>query len=134
MKKLLAVLLVLFVSAAVFAGGGGEAPSASTQETAEAVAPGLTVINRSNGWEIGQKGGEIVIGQLGTGPKSFNAVLAEETSSTDITGMLGAALVQRNQFTLEWEPNMAESWEISADQKTITYTLPSNFAGPTVMI
>jgi peptide/nickel transport system substrate-binding protein len=126
MKKLLAVLLVLFVSAAVFAGGGGEAPSASTQETAEAVAPGLTVINRSNGWEIGQKGGEIVIGQLGTGPKSFNAVLAEETSSTDITGMLGAALVQRNQFTLEWEPNMAESWEISADQKTITYTLPSN--------
>jgi peptide/nickel transport system substrate-binding protein len=126
MKKLLAALLVLAtVFSLVLMSCGGGSESATTEETAEAVAPGLTVINRNNGWEIGQKGGEIVIGQLGSGPKSFNAVLAEETSSTDITGMLGSALVQRNQFTLEWEPHLAESWVISDDQKTITYTLPS---------
>ena len=33
------------------------------------------------------------------------------------------AAVRRNQQTLEWEPELAESWELSADEKTVTFTL-----------
>lgn len=122
MKKLVTLCFVITTAAMVFAGGSGESASASTSELT-ATAPGLMVIDHSQGWQIGKAGGEIVLGQLGTGPKTFNPILAEETSSTDITGLIGETLVERDQHTLEWVPNLAESWEISEDQKTITYTL-----------
>ncbi|AHC16401.1 ABC transporter substrate-binding protein [Salinispira pacifica] len=125
MNKLLVLLLILAAAfSLVLVSCGGEAEEAQVEETAEAVAPGLTVINRNSGWEVGQKGGELVLGQLGSGPKSFNPVLAEETSSTDITDyMISDALVQRDQHTLEWAPALAESWEISDDEKVLTLTL-----------
>ena len=67
-----------------------------------------------------------MIGQLGSGPRTFNAVLADETSSTSITQMIADSLVERNQHTLEWESNMAESWEISDDEKSITLKIRRN--------
>lgn len=125
MKKVVFTLSILASMAFVaFLASCGRNSSAQTEVTAEAVAPGLTVINRDNGWERGRKGGEIVMGQLGSGPKTFNTVLAEETSSTDITDqMLADGLVERNQHTLEWQVNMAESWEVSEDEKSITLSL-----------
>jgi peptide/nickel transport system substrate-binding protein len=73
-------------------------------------------------WEIGQAGGEIVLPAL-SDPRSFNTIVAQETSSTDILDRLYAGLVRRNQLTLEFEPWAAESWEISDDERTITFTL-----------
>ena len=86
---------------------------------------GILDLDRSEGWAIGRKGGRLVWPVL-SDPKSFNGVVGAETSTTLITNMLESGLARRNQFTLEWEPAMAESWTISADEKTITYRLRPN--------
>lgn len=127
-------LIALMVLTPVFAGGSSEpAPQGPTQteevaeeapreevaQTRQPVAPGLT-IPVHEGWEIGKKGGRLVISQLGAGPKTFNFALAEETSSTDVTERLFTPLTRRNQMTLEWEGAAAESWTFSDDQKSIT--------------
>jgi peptide/nickel transport system substrate-binding protein len=52
-------------------------------------------------------------------PKSFNPI----TESNEVTGMIYDALLTTNGVTGELEPGLAESWEISPDQKTITYKL-----------
>ena len=130
MKKRIALILQFLILATAFSlvlvscGGGS---GTVVTESEEAVAPGLTVINRNNGWERGKKGGELVLASLGSGPRTFNTVLAEETSSTEITNyMIGDPLVDRNQHTLEWEPNLAESWEFSEDEKSITVKVRRN--------
>jgi peptide/nickel transport system substrate-binding protein len=52
-------------------------------------------------------------------PKSFNPI----TESNEVTGMLFDGLLSTNGVTGELEPGLAESWEISPDQRTITYKL-----------
>jgi peptide/nickel transport system substrate-binding protein len=127
MTSLILVSLIL-----VIAGCAPQQTATPTQQTPtaqvrEPVAPGLTVVDHSVGeWSIGRRGGRMVIGQLGEGPRTFNPILAAETSTTDITDLLGATLVRRNQFTLEYEPFMAESYTISADEKTITVRIRPN--------
>lgn len=87
----------------------------------EASFEGLSAVDRS-GWETGQPGGSFVRPVLGD-PNSLNVAIAAETSTTNITDQLYEPLVRRNQFTLEWEPAAAESYEISDDQRTITLTV-----------
>jgi ABC-type transport system substrate-binding protein len=72
--------------------------------------------------ELGKPGGKIVIGTT-VGPKTLNPLVAQETSSTAITGMMNAGLVEVNPLTAEIEPALASSWEISEDKKTITFHL-----------
>jgi len=72
--------------------------------------------------ELGKPGGKIVIGTT-VGPKTLNPLVAQETSSTAITGMMDAGLVETNPITAEIEPALAKSWEISQDKKTITFHL-----------
>ncbi len=133
MKRSTLSLLMVVLTASVallFFGCGQAQPTATTaqpeevRQVREPVAPGLTVVDHGVGdWEIGKRGGRMVMGQLGEGPRTFNFILAAETSTTDITDLLGSGLVTRNQFTLEYQPHMAESYEISADEKTITVRL-----------
>ena len=56
-------------------------------------------------------------------PRTFNQWIAAETSSTNITNLLHSGLLRRNQHTLEFEPAMAERWEFSPDQRSVTFTL-----------
>jgi peptide/nickel transport system substrate-binding protein len=77
------------------------------------------------GWEVGKEGGTFVYSEFGSDPKTFNAIVADETSSTDITNQMYAGLVRRNQMTLEWEPSLAESWTVADDQKSATFKLRS---------
>ncbi|MCR4404224.1 MAG: ABC transporter substrate-binding protein [Candidatus Acetothermia bacterium] len=72
--------------------------------------------------ELGRPGGKIIIGTT-VGPKTLNSLVAQETSSTAITGMMNAGLVETNPLTAEIEPALAESWEISEDQKEIIFHL-----------
>ena len=118
---------ILFaLSVSLFTGCRPEESAAEAEEAEKEVAgsgiPGLTQINYNAGWEIGKAGGRFVIPSL-SDPKTFNPILAEETSSTDITERMGTPLVRRSQFNLEWEPALAESWEIAEDEKSITLTL-----------
>ncbi|MDP8216122.1 MAG: ABC transporter substrate-binding protein [Candidatus Kaelpia imicola] len=45
-------------------------------------------------------------------PKSFNPVLAKETSTTEITGLIFEGLTRMNVHTKEAEPNLAKSWQV----------------------
>lgn len=71
---------------------------------------------------IGKYGGYLVVGSLDN-PKTFNHHIAQETSSTDITGMLHAGLTEVNPITDMVEPALAKSWEISEDGLVITFHL-----------
>lgn len=67
-------------------------------------------------------GGSLVIDVI-SDPKSFNPVIAKETSTTAVTGYIFEGLTQMNPFTTEIEPNLAKSWEFSKDGKTWTFYL-----------
>lgn len=71
---------------------------------------------------IGTYGGKRVISSMSL-PKTFNAYLAAETSSTDVIGQMYLGLVTTNAITTEVEPSLAESWEIGADRMTYTFKL-----------
>lgn len=72
--------------------------------------------------EIGRHGGRFVLGGT-NGPKSFNGIMASETSSTDITDRLFAFLVEYNNATQQFEPGLAKSWELASDGVTWTFHL-----------
>ena len=129
MKKsvfmILAVLLLL--PAMAFAAGAEE-----EVVDIEAISPdtqfaGVRDIDRSERWERGRYGGRMVFPALGSGPRTFNIAVATETSSTDIVTRLYDGLLGRDQFTLEptVEGYLAESYTVSADQRTVTFRIPS---------
>ncbi|MBD3880925.1 ABC transporter substrate-binding protein [Phormidium tenue FACHB-886] len=64
----------------------------------------------------------IVISSL-SDPKTFNYIFSEESSSSLILGYLYTGLLSTNGITGELEPGLAESWQISPDQKRIVYKL-----------
>jgi peptide/nickel transport system substrate-binding protein len=73
--------------------------------------------------ETGSHGGRFVLAQT-VSPRTFNTVMANETSSTDVTdGRLFTTLVDFNNATQQMNPRLAKSWEISADGRTSTWHL-----------
>lgn len=56
-------------------------------------------------------------------PKTFNYITNDESSSSEILALMYEGLVSTNGITGELEPALAESWEVSEDQKRIIYTL-----------
>ena len=56
-------------------------------------------------------------------PKSFNPILAKETSTTQITSLIFEGLTRINAETLEVEPNLASRWDVSSDGKVWTFYL-----------
>jgi peptide/nickel transport system substrate-binding protein len=65
-------------------------------------------------------GSQIIESQLGD-PKTFNYAL--NNSSPNVFGYTYEGLITENGLTSEIEPALAESWEISKDKKSITFTL-----------
>lgn len=123
MKKfhLIPILLILLLSAATaFAGGGGEEVVDVEDDLAGISFEGIENIDYS-AWEIGQRGGTLVLASL-SDPNSLNSVVAAETSTTDITDLTQESTWARSQLDLEYEPRLA-TWEISADGRTVTGTL-----------
>ena len=122
MKKILAVLIAGAVAIGAWAGPEVEIePLAAAEEMSPIDL--LEPVDHS-AWERGRHGGRFVVTNI-SDAKTFNPVVAKETSTTDITDRLFAGVVRRSQLTLEWEPGLAERWEISEDQKTITLYLRS---------
>jgi peptide/nickel transport system substrate-binding protein len=71
---------------------------------------------------VGRYGGRFVLGETNN-PRTFNAMMARETSSTDITDRLYGFLVDFNLATQQYEPGLAKSWEVAADGVTWTFHL-----------
>lgn len=59
-------------------------------------------------------------------PKTFNYLLTQESSSTDVLALMYEGLIGIDQTNSEIIPALAESWVVSDDGQTITYTLKEN--------
>ena len=59
-------------------------------------------------------------------PKTFNFVISTDQTSGMVGGMILDGLIRQNPITAEFEPALAESWEISDDNLEIVYTLRPN--------
>ena len=123
MQRVLAILIAGAAAVGAWAAPEMEIEPAAEAATAASPLDRLVSIDHS-AWEPGTPGGRFVLSNI-SDPKTFNPVLAKETSTTDITSRMFVGAVRRNQLTLEWEPHLAERWEISDDQKTITLHLRS---------
>lgn len=75
--------------------------------------------------KIGAYGGELILSTT-SDPKSFNPILAKETSTTAITGLIFEGLTRTNGITTEVEPNLASSWEVDDTGKVWTFHLRSD--------
>ena len=69
--------------------------------------------------KIGAYGGEL-IRAVTSDPKSFNPILAKETSTTTITNLLFEGLTRTSGITTEVEPNLAKSWQV--DESGLLWT------------
>jgi peptide/nickel transport system substrate-binding protein len=71
---------------------------------------------------VGRHGGRFVLGQTGN-PRTFNALMANESSSSDITLLTFSSLVDFNNETQQIEQGLAKSWEVAPDGVTWTFHL-----------
>ena len=71
---------------------------------------------------IGTYGGRFIIAET-TGPKTFNVLMANETSSTDITGRMFVGLADFDNESQQDKPGFARSWDVSPDGLTWTFHL-----------
>jgi peptide/nickel transport system substrate-binding protein len=76
---------------------------------------------------IGRHGGRFVLGQI-SNPRTFNALMANEQSSSDITERSFGRLVDYDNIAQKIVPGLAKSWEIAPDGLTWTFHLRSGAA------
>lgn len=67
-------------------------------------------------------GGTLILSTI-SDPKSFNDIIAKETSTTMITGLVFDGLVKMDAVAIEPEPALAESWDVSDNGLTWTFHL-----------
>src|SRR5262245_27074510 len=72
--------------------------------------------------EVGTHGGRFIVAETSS-PKTFNALMAFETSSTDVTNHLYSSLVGFDHESHRMIPRLAKSWESSGDGLTWTFHL-----------
>lgn len=72
--------------------------------------------------EPGQYGGAFVLSGASE-PRTFNPLVAEDAYSAEAIRMMLAGLVDYNPITEEYQPALAQSWEVGEDQKTYTFHL-----------
>ncbi|MGH2374640.1 MAG: ABC transporter substrate-binding protein [bacterium] len=72
--------------------------------------------------DVGRFGGTFVVTSI-SDPRTFNVLVAQETSSTGPLGYSFEGLVDTNRSTTEVEPNVAESWTVSRDGRTWQFKL-----------
>lgn len=82
----------------------------------------LTVGDEAGLTTAGMPGGKLV-NVVFTGPKSFNNVVTNETSTSYITRMWHRGLVEVNPKDFSIAPALAKSWEQSDDKKVWTFHL-----------
>jgi peptide/nickel transport system substrate-binding protein len=80
----------------------------------------LAACNPSNLRSQAAQGTQVIESQLGD-PKTFNYAL--NNSIPNVFGYLYEGLITENPLTSQIEPALAESWQISPDKKSLTFTL-----------
>ncbi len=117
---LLACALALGGVVACGGGGGGDKESAAPAVREQQPLPEEPMVVAAG--SVGTYGGRFVIGQT-NGPKTFNAMMANETSSTDISDRMFIGLADFDNETQQDTPQLAKSWELAPDGLTWTFHL-----------
>jgi len=118
--RLVLVLLVAFVSAAAGTGCRRRAAEVAEYNDPHPLPEDPMVVDAPS---LGKHGGRFVFAETGN-PRTFNGMMANETSSTDITNRnLFAFLVDYDNGSQQFVPVIAKSWETSADGLTWTFHL-----------
>ncbi len=107
------ILIAAMVLSLMLPGPMGAAPHPSL--------PGLPNPKVMSG-DVGKPGGTFLDSQV-SDPRTFNPILAQETTSTAPLGNLFEGLVEDNGETTETEPALAQSWTTSKDGRTWTFVL-----------
>jgi len=68
------------------------------------------------------KGGTMYY-NLPSEPSTLNPITSSDFNSTQVQGYALESLGARNSDTYEWEPSLAESWEVSKDNKIFTFKI-----------
>ena len=73
---------------------------------------------------LGQSGGELRF-YLHSDPKTFDPLQVEDDASETIRYLTGGVLVRVNRKTQQAEPELATSWKVSRDGRSVTFNLRS---------
>jgi peptide/nickel transport system substrate-binding protein len=122
MKNLVCVFALFATAIFCFSGCGKKPETAPEKSAASYPLPDPPVVVDC---EPGNLGGRFVVAEVGD-PKTFNYIMANETSSTDIGRFMFWSLLNFDVPTQEIKPGLAESWTNAADGKTWTFTLRKN--------
>jgi len=114
------ILALVFVCAATILPGCRRMAQESV-EYKDAIAPPEEPLVRQVA-TAGRHGGRFVLG-VTVNPKMFNGLMANETSSRDITRLLDTTLVRYDNAAQEFVPELAKSWEVAPDGITWTFHL-----------
>ncbi len=71
---------------------------------------------------LAQTGGELRF-SLRSEPKTFNPLLVADDASETVRYLTGGVLIRVNRLTQAAEPELATSWKLSKDGRSITFTL-----------
>lgn len=71
---------------------------------------------------LAQSGGELRF-VLRSEPKTFDPLLTEDDASESVRYMTGGVLIRVNRLTQEATPELASSWKVSKDGRTISFEL-----------
>jgi peptide/nickel transport system substrate-binding protein len=113
---------IVFAAAIFCFSGCGRKPATPEKPAASHPLPDPPVVVDC---EPGNLGGRFVVGEVGD-PKTFNYIMANESSSMDIGRFMFWGLLNFDVPTQEIKPGLAESWTNSADGKTWTFKLRKN--------
>ncbi len=117
-RRIPAALAALSLVALLTSCGGGQRAQSAWVDAHPLPADTMTTPMR----ELGVHGGRFVIGATSS-PKTFNGLMANETSTTDVIRFFYTALTDIDYKTMADRPLLAKSWEMSDDNRTATFHL-----------
>ena len=121
-RTLAAPLLAVALGCTAACGGGSGTSDTTPPPTVREQKPLPEEPRVESRGEIGTYGGRYIIGET-SNPKTFNVLMANETSSTDITGRLFVGLADFDNETQDNRQGLAKSWEVGPDGLTWTFHL-----------
>ncbi len=106
-------LMVMVIAASLLVVGPVLAQTTPSKTTLPDV-PNALLVEAAN---VGRFGGTFVLTSI-SDPRTFNRLVAQETSSTIPLSYMFEGLVQTNRTSTDVEPNLAESWTVTRDGRT----------------
>jgi len=101
--------------------------NAMTRTCRRAIAVAVLCLGSLSGRAVAQGGGELRF-CLRMEPKTFDPLKVEDEASAAIRYLTGGVLLRVNRQTQELEPELAHSWKVSKDGRTITFSLRSGIS------